>query len=124
MWEYLRDGGWGMVPVLVFGGVAMVVASRHAFAPARRFVPLIVGFCAVTMIAGVLGTVTGVQHSVAYVDQASSTDRWLVAIGLREALNTLVAACVSVVLAALVGTCGSYRHALRDERREAGATAR
>lgn len=117
MLEFFKDGGWGMYPVLVFGTIAIIAALRHAVAPAGRFVPLIVGFCAVTLIAGVLGTAVGVQTTIVYVNREATTDHWLLALGLRESLNNLVMACTAASIAALISTYGSFRRAARDELR-------
>jgi hypothetical protein len=113
--EFIREAGWGIYPVFLFGAFALTIALRHALRPAREFVPGIVGSSLVTLLAGVLGTVTGLQHAVEFIGRLPPDRRWIFLIGLREALNNVVAAFTIVVLVSILAAVGSYRLARRVE---------
>ena len=112
---YMYEAGWGIYPVLLFGAVALALALAHAVRPRRSRYPLVVGFSAATVLAGFLGTLTGVQNSVLYVSKVVESERWLFLVGLRESLNNMVAAFVIVTVACLLVTVGSFRSEKRQE---------
>lgn len=121
MIDFITEGGWGMYPVLVFGGVNVVLAVRHARAARAGDVPLLVGVGVATLMLGVLGTITGVQASARYID--ATPDKWLFLMGLRESLNVMVAALVSTTAATLLATYGAVKHARRGELARAPSSA-
>jgi hypothetical protein len=113
-WCYrIKEAGWGIYPVFLFSAFALTMALRHAMKPAREFVPVLVGSSAATLLAGMLGMVTGYQHAVQFIERAPPDRRWLFLVGLREASNNMVAAGVAVVFVCILGTIGSYRLARR-----------
>ena len=112
MFEFLHEAGWGIYPVLLFGGIAFALAVRHAVRPSRERQPLIAGFTIATLLAGGLGAVTGLQHSVAPLARVPDDLRWIFLIGMKEALNNVVAAFVITVLTVMCAMIGSYRLAL------------
>ena len=61
--EFIREAGFGIFFVIAFGGASLAVALRHALAPRRDRLALVVGFAVLTLLAGLMGTVTGVQVS-------------------------------------------------------------
>jgi hypothetical protein len=109
MIQFIQEAGWGFWPVAVFGAVSLFLALRYAIAPRRELLPLIIGFGVATVIAGLLGTVTGVQHSANYIMEVEADRRWIFLLGLRESLNNMVAALVVTAVTALAATVGSYR---------------
>src|ERR1043165_8178153 len=96
--EMWRAGGWGMFPTLGFGIVLLVVAARYAALPERRLVPLIVGTGMLTLLAGLLGFVTGLIATCRYV--TLETRPTIVVAGIGESLVNVALALSLVVLAA------------------------
>ncbi len=120
MLEALREAGWGAWPVMLFGLTSLILAVSYAVKPRRRLLPLVVGFGVATIIAGFLGTMTGLQHAVSGLHEVTADRRWIFLIGLKEALNNLVMAFVIECAVTLVATVGSYRQVKAAE--EQGAT--
>ena len=116
--EYIVEAGWGIWPVFIFGFASLFFSIYHLISPRRELVPLIIGFVAATIIAGLLGATTGVQHTVAYVEKVEEGQRWLFLVGLRESLNNLVAALVFACLDVLTASLGSMRLVRMKERAE------
>jgi hypothetical protein len=123
MGEILREAGWGAWPVMLFGLTSLTLAIRYAVKPQRRFLPLIIGFGVATILAGFLGTMTGLQHSVSHIEAVTPERRWIVLIGLREALHNMVMAFVIECVVTLVATVGGYRQVKAAETRAQAAVA-
>ena len=115
MLEFIRDAGFGIFPVMAFGAVALLVSLRYTVRPERRFVPLVVGFSITTLIAGAIGTITGMQTTFKYLAMQHSADGVILLEGLKESLNNIVAACTIVAIVAIVTTIGAYRAVDREE---------
>jgi hypothetical protein len=109
--SFLTEAGWPIWPVLVFGASALALAISHALKPAPEKLPLIVGFGIATLIVGCLGTVVGIQRSIAGLSEVAPAQRWIVALGVRESLQDLVAALLFAAASTLATTVGSYRRA-------------
>jgi len=124
MGEILREAGWGVYPVLLFGVTSLVLAVSYGVEPRRRLLPLIIGFGVATIIAGALGTLTGLQHSVAHLGEVAPDRRWIFLIGLRESLHNLVMAFVIECVVTLVTTVGGYRQVRAAEGRDAAVAAK
>jgi hypothetical protein len=124
MSEILREAGWGVYPVLLFGVTSLVLAVWYAVKPQPRFLPLIVGFGVATILAGFLGTMTGLQHAVSGLPQAAPDRRWIFLLGLREALHNMVMAFVIECIVTLVATVGGYRQARAAEGQHADVAAK
>jgi hypothetical protein len=123
MGEILREAGWGVWPVLLFGITSLVLSISYAVTPRRRLLPLVIGFGVATLIAGGLGTITGLQHSVAHLGEVSPDRRWIFLLGLRESLQNLVMAFVIECAVTLVTTVGGYRQVKATEAQPAPAGA-
>jgi hypothetical protein len=108
---FIRQAGWGIYPVLLFGFVGLVLALRHAARPTRGGTSLVVGLSVATLLLGALGTVTGLQVSATHIGEVSDVGR-IFLYGMAEALNNLIAALLFAVLHALAGTIGAYRGAV------------
>ena len=122
MSDFIREAGWGIYPVMLFGAVSLIVSLRYAIAPARELLPLVIGFGVATIIAGALGTTTGLQATASFVARTQADERWLFVVGLRESLNNMDAALLVAAVDALLGTIGAYR--LQKARREVSIEAR
>ena len=123
MGEIIHEAGWGAYPVLLFGLTSLSLSIWYAVKPRRRFLPLIIGFGVATILAGFLGTMTGLQHAVSGLGQVTPDRRWIFLIGLREALHNMVMAFVIECIVTLVATVGGYRQARAAEEQPAGAAA-
>jgi hypothetical protein len=117
--DFIRDAGWGIWPVLGFGGWALVVAIRHAVAPRDGGMRTLVLLLALTGVAGVFGTVLGVQLSAEHIGEVDPDKRWIFLLGLRESLNNLVAA-LALGAASLVAVLAGH---LRTPPSSAGVAA-
>ena len=58
MWEFFKDGGFVMWPILVFGVLTIAAAIRFAVKPGREKIGFIVAIGLTTLIAVLHGTVT------------------------------------------------------------------
>ncbi len=115
--DFVREGGWPMYPILACGVAAIVLAVRHALVPQRSLRPLVVGLAATAAVLGVFGTVVGVMHSIAGIDEVPGELKYALFLkGLREALNDAGAGLLAAALAALPATVGTWRMARREER--------
>lgn len=94
--EIIREAGFYIYGVIVFG----VLSARYAISYARtrdaeqrfRWLCLV----ALTLAVGVLGSVAGLQAAAKYI--STTPDKWLVLVGLREALhNTGMALCFTIL---------------------------
>lgn len=109
MIHFIREAGYGIWPVLLFGAAALALAGWHALRPRRDLVPLIAGTGLATVLFGALGTVIGLKVSVDHIVELGADERWIFLIGLSESLNNLVAALVIASFAAVLGSIGSHR---------------
>jgi hypothetical protein len=110
MMGFIRDAGFGIYPVLLFGMIGSIVAVRHAIAPSKDRQALLAGVAIATVLLGILGTVTGLQASASHIGEVAEPVK-IFLFGMAESLNNLVAALVFVTVHALLGTFGAYRHA-------------
>lgn len=109
--EFIREAGWGIWPVLVFGSISLGLALHYAVRPRRSLFALVIGFSVATGLAGCLGTFTGVQNTV-----TNATNTMIFFVGLRESLHNMVAAFVIITITCLLVTAGSYRMVRRREK--------
>ena len=105
MIELIHEAGPVIIPVLVAGALALGASVRHALAPRKETLALVVGLCITTFVLGVLGATLGVQASI----RGSGGGGPLLAIGVRESLHNVTVALALVGLAAAAGTVGSAR---------------
>lgn len=119
MWsEFYRDGGWGMYPVTVFGFLLVAACSLYALRLRPHHARLSRVLGGTTLMAGVLGTATGVCNTAFYlqkVEQAKQVE--IFALGLQESLHNIILALLFVIIASLVASAGI----LRDARAKAAA---
>jgi hypothetical protein len=120
MIEFYRLAGVGIWPVTVFGLVTLYAAARYAWRAAPERLALALGGGALTLLAGVLGSVVGFQSAVEAANGEPSMIPVIAMAGAREALNNLVLALVLVMLACMVATAGAWR----SERRAADSAGR
>ncbi|MCA9617662.1 MAG: hypothetical protein KC731_01485 [Myxococcales bacterium] len=100
MFEFIRLAGWGIYPVLLFGAGAIAMAFAHLRTQSGKTAGAATWLMALTTVAGVLGTGTGLQTSAMHI--AETPEKWIFLIGLYESLYNLVAAAVLVAVAMLL----------------------
>lgn len=99
MIDFIREAGFGIYPVMAFGFAAVFVALKHLLTPRSSHVATVKWLMALTGMAGLLGTITGLQKSAEYIHE--TPEKWIFLLGLRESLNNLVGAAVLVSVAML-----------------------
>lgn len=109
MLDVIHEAGWPIFFVLAFGATGLLLSVRHAIKPERRNVPLIVGLGVITLLWGLAGTSIGLQYSISGVRGAPPESRWLVWVGLGEALNNFSAAALAAIATAIFTTIGVAR---------------
>ena len=100
MLHYFQEGGWGMYPVFLFGIATLVVAARQLMRHDPRRNITAMWLMGLTVMAGVLGTATGMQTSARFLH--TTEEKWIWFVGLQESLNNLVSAGVMVNIAILM----------------------
>jgi hypothetical protein len=110
---FMREGGWGMWPVLLLGVVALASATRYAIRPERlclRFVAVLW----VTLLAAVVhASVTDVAAVFRYLeDPARAPDGQvarLLITGLKESTRPAALGGIFLTLVPLLAAAGVYR---------------
>lgn len=117
MIEHFREGGWGMIPILIFGAILLSVAIKYAVRPEKRLVPLLYGLGVLTLSAGALGFVSGLMataNAIANNPDFTARAGLITIVGVGESLNDVAFALIFVVLAALAGCLGASKIARND----------
>jgi hypothetical protein len=109
MLEAFRLGGFGMFPTLLCGVLTIAVSVRYAVRPEKRFTPLLVSLNTMTLIAGLLGFVTGLISLGRYLGQQEKLDPAAPFIGLGEALHNVGLALLLMMLAIIATAVGAFR---------------
>ena len=107
--DAFHEAGWPAYPIVALGITALVLALRHAAAPTRGGLTLVVGLSIACVVMGVFGTTVGFQHAIEGTRDLAPEQRWLAIVGLKEALNCLGFALVLVLPATLAATIGQWR---------------
>jgi hypothetical protein len=102
MLEFIREAGWGIFPVLIFGAVSLAAAVQYVRTHDRYWLALLCALAVLTLLAGALGTATGLQASARYIGDVALDEKWIFLVGLRESLNNATAALVIVTVDALL----------------------
>ena len=122
------EGGWGMYPILVFGLALLAAAGRHALSPDRKALPVIRALGVVTLVAGVLGFVTGVSTTARCLGEVPEGRMPAIALaGVGESLNDVAFALCFLVVAGLcvaVAALREWRGAEPGPREGAPVTVR
>ncbi len=101
MIEFLREGGfmmWFVVAAFVFVIVTTVNAIRAirtSRAAARGTVDAVLFWGIFALLVGFLGTVVGVSQAARFIEQAPMISASMIWGGIRVALTTTIAGCVT-----------------------------
>jgi hypothetical protein len=124
--EFMREGGWGMWPVLLLGLLALASATRYALRPERlclRFIAILWLTLLVVIVHASITDVAAVFHYLE--DPVRAPDgqmaRLLVG-GLKESTRPAVLGGIFLTLVPLLAAAGVYREYNLDRRRSGGAT--
>jgi hypothetical protein len=116
MLEIFREAGWGIYPVMIFGLAAIACAAMYARRLEARWHGVGLGMAAMTVFAGILGSVKGMQRSAEFIGGVAADERWVFLLGVRESLQNMVAAMILVSVAVLLLTGGAWRNSPPSSR--------
>lgn len=115
MGTFILEAGWGIWPVIVFGLLSLGYAAKFVRTREQNAFYALLGTAVLTLLAGALGTFTGLQTAAQYI--VNTSEKWLFIVGLREALNNMILALLVVVVDALAVTACYLRGAGGGELR-------
>jgi len=107
MLNIIHEAGWGAYPVILFGVSAIAMAVRHLVSPSTKHQTTTKWLMGLTVLAGLLGTATGVQRSAQFITNVGADERWIFLTGLYESLHNLTMALVLVTFA-MLGLFGAH----------------
>jgi hypothetical protein len=102
MLEFIREAGWGIFPVLIFGTLSLGVSIQYVRTRRTSVLSLLCALSVLTLLAGALGTVTGLSVSARYIVDVAVDEKWIFLVGLRESLNNATAALSIVAIDAML----------------------
>lgn len=113
MWsDFYSAGGFGMYPVTLFGFLMVAAAALYAFRMRAQHAKLTWVLGGMTLMAGLLGTSTGICNSAFYIHKVDVTKQLgILALGVQESLHDLVLALIFVLIAGLFACAGIVRDA-------------
>lgn len=125
MLEFIEDAGYGIFPVFFLGGLSLALGALFLARPRASTRSLVTGTAVATVLAGMLGTVAGLQTTARVIQSMSTAPEAdflrLFFVGLRESLNSSFAALCLAIVATLLATAGNFR--LRRQTLAPGAAS-
>src|SRR5262245_924310 len=110
---FMREGGWGMWPVLLIGLVVLASAVRYAARPDRLWLRFVAALWVTLLVSVVHASVTDVAAVFGYFDDpARATDAQiprLIIMGLKESTRPAALGGIFLTLAPLLAAVGLYR---------------
>ena len=111
--EFMREGGWGMYPVLVIGLVALASATRYAIRPERLCLRFVAVLWLTLLAAVVHATVTDLAAVFRYFeDPVRAPDAEMartLLLGLKESTRPAALGGIFLTLVPLLAAAGVYR---------------
>ncbi|HMF43568.1 MAG TPA: hypothetical protein VKQ32_23000 [Polyangia bacterium] len=111
--EFMREGGWGMWPILLLGLAALASAVRYATRPDRQGLRFVAALWLTLMIAVVHASITDVAAVFGYFqDPGRAPDPQIprtLLIGLKESTRPAVLGGIFLTLVPLLGAVGIFR---------------
>jgi CDP-diglyceride synthetase len=99
-----------MWPTLFFGTIALGLALRHAVAPKKELLPLILGIGSATIFSGWLGMTVGIMTTLRYAkDHPPPEQTTITMIGISESMQNIALALIMAILVAMATGVGSWR---------------
>ena len=113
MWsDFYHAGGWGMHPVTLFGFLLVVTCVLYTLRLRPHHARLAKILAGTTLMAGLLGTATGICNSAFYIQKVEVAKQVeILALGVQESLHDLVLALIFVIIASLIASAGVLRDA-------------
>lgn len=109
--EFMREGGWGMFPVLLFGSIGLGAAVRYAIRPTPRALAFTAAMWITCLVSVGHAMLTNVAAVLTFVEDATrvpDAQFWrIIATGLKESSRpgalggiflSLVPLCIAVGL--------------------------
>lgn len=111
--EFMREGGWGMWPILLLGLVALASATRYALRPERLCLRFISILWVTLLVAITHASVTDLAAVFHYLeDPTRAPDGQLARLlvtGLKESTRPAVLGGIFLTLVPLAAAVGVYR---------------
>ena len=111
--EFIREGGWGMWPILLLGLVTLASATRYLARPERGCVPFIAALWVALLVVVVHATVIDVGAVFHYLENPVRTPDGQMArtlmTGLKESTRPAGLGGIFLTLAPLLVAAGLYR---------------
>jgi hypothetical protein len=111
--EFMREGGWGMWPVMLLGLVALASATRYAIRPERLCLRFVALLWLTLLVAVVHASVTDVAAVFRYFeDPVRAPDNQIVRLlfmGLKESTRPAALGGIFLTLIPLLAAAGVYR---------------
>ena len=111
--EFMREGGWGMWPVMLLGLVALASATRYAIRPERLCLRFVALLWLTLLVAVVHASVTDVAAVFRYFeDPVRAPDNQIVRMlfmGLKESTRPAALGGIFLTLVPLIAAAGVYR---------------
>jgi hypothetical protein len=122
--EFMREGGWGMWPILLLGLVSLASAARYAIRP-EPFCLRFVAVLWVTLLAAVThATITDLAAVFRFFEDAGRAPDGQIArlllVGLKESSRPAALGGIFLTLMPLFAAAGVYREATARARSAAG----
>lgn len=109
----MREGGWGMWPVLLLGLVALASATRYAIRPERLCLRFVAVLWLTLLTAVVHATVTDLAAVFRYFEDPGRAPDLQVArlllVGLKESTRPAALGGIFLTLVPLLAAAGIYR---------------
>ena len=96
--------------MVIFGLAAVGCAAMYARHLEARWHGVGLGMGAMTVFAGILGSVKGMQRSAEAIGGVAADERWIFLLGVKESLQNMVVAMVLLSVAVLLLTVGAWRN--------------
>jgi hypothetical protein len=114
MGNLVRDGGFPVIPLLLFGLTAMAFAVRFAMAPSQRVLRTTLALCAATLLTSINGIFAAIaavgHHAPEYVKaHPGESLSEVVLLGVGEAMSPGILGFTILSLTALILALGVYR---------------
>ena len=111
--EFMREGGWGMWPVLLIGLVSLAAAIRYAVRPERLHFRFAAALWLTLLVAVAHASLTDVAAVLGYFDDPGrATDSQiprLIIMGLKESTRPAALGGIFLTLVPLLAAVGIYR---------------
>jgi hypothetical protein len=110
---FMREGGWGMFPILLLGLVALGGGIRYAIRPGRLWFRFVAALWLTLLVSVVHASITDVAAVLGYFDDpARASDSEiprLIIMGLKESTRPAILGGIFLTLVPLLAAVGIYR---------------